>query len=259
MQKVLEGEALGALPKGLRGELLKCFRQIVSNYRQHRWEPSELNGGKFCEVVYTILKGYIDGSYPQRAKKPANFFDDALALSQADKHQFPRSVRIQIPRTLVALYEMRNNRGVGHVGGDIDPNHMDATAVLSMAKWVMAELVRLFHDTDVDTASETVDALVSREIPMIWEVAGRKRVLDPSISLKNQTLLLLYGSTGPVAERELIEWLERKNVGTYRKDVLRPLHKQRLIEYDQPGGKVHLSPVGEQHAEENLPVLTGPT
>lgn len=244
MQKVLEGEALAALPKGLRGELLECFERIVSNYRQHRWEPSELNGGKFCETVYTILKGYIDGSYPQCARKPANFFDDALALSQADKHRFPRSVRIQIPRTLVALYEMRNNRGVGHVGGDVDPNHMDATAVLGMAKWVMAELVRLFHDTDVDIASETVDALVSREVPMIWEVAGRKRVLDPSISLKNQTLLLLYGSTGPVAEGELIEWLERKNAATYRRDVLRPLHKQRLIEYDQPGGKSIFRPLG---------------
>ena len=35
-----------------------------------------------------------------------------------------------------------NNRNVGHVGGDVDPNHMDATGVLAQCNWVMGELVR---------------------------------------------------------------------------------------------------------------------
>ena len=64
---------------------------------------------------------------------------------------------------LFALYEIRNSRGVGHVGGDVDANHMDAEFVLSAAKWVVAELVRLFHSTDVNIATEVVDALVDKD------------------------------------------------------------------------------------------------
>src|SRR2546423_9437344 len=97
--------------------------------------------------------------------------------AETEKKIVPRSIRIQIPRMLVALFEIRNNRNVGHVGGDVDPNHMDAVCVLQMSKWIVAELVRVFHNVDVDTATEIVDTLVERETPLIWEVNGLKRVL----------------------------------------------------------------------------------
>ncbi len=114
----------------LRDELLGAFNEIVKNFRQRRWEPSELNGGKLCEVVYSILRGYVSGKYVARAKKPSNMVDACKKLeTDTDAKAVPRSIRIQIPRMLVALYEIRNNRNVGHVGGDIDPNHMDAMCV----------------------------------------------------------------------------------------------------------------------------------
>lgn len=36
---------LGDIPKGLRKPLLTEFNKILKNYREHRWEPAELNGG----------------------------------------------------------------------------------------------------------------------------------------------------------------------------------------------------------------------
>ena len=128
------------------------------------------------------------------------------ALEQAP-NVVPRSVRIQIPRTLMVLYEVRNNRGVGHVGGDVDPSHMDAVVVLYMSKWVMAELVRIFHGVDTETASVAVEALVDREIPAIWEVNGKKRVLRPRLTMKQKTLLLLYSHPSPVDEDVLVDWV----------------------------------------------------
>jgi hypothetical protein len=107
---------------------------------------------------------------------------------------------------LVALYEIRNNRNVGHVGGDVDPNHMDAVCVLQMSKWIVAELVRVLHNVDTDTATDIVDTLVERETPLIWEVRGRKRVLDTGLKMKPKTLLLLYASNGAVSERDLVAW-----------------------------------------------------
>jgi hypothetical protein len=136
---------LAGVPATLRDELLKALNEVLRNYRERRWEPSELNGGKLCEIVYTILRGHVDGKFPSKASKPANMVDACKGLEQADSKKFPRSIRIQIPRMLIALYEIRNNRGVGHVGGDVDPNLVDATAVVAMSKWTVAELIRVFH------------------------------------------------------------------------------------------------------------------
>jgi hypothetical protein len=164
----------------------------------------------------------------------------------------PRSMRIQIPRMIVALYEIRNNRYVGHVGGDVDPNHMDALCVLQMSKWIVAELVRVLHNVDIDEAGELVDALVERETPLIWEVDGVRRVLDTSLSMRDKTLLLLHAADTPLAERDLVRWIEHTNASVYRRDVLRKAHKTRLLEYDQASGTVTISPRGIELVEDNL-------
>lgn len=245
--------ALSTLPSGLRAALVGSLDEIVRNYRAGRWEPSELNGGKLCEVVYTILRGHADGALPARPSKPKNMVDACKALEGAGAH-LPRSLRVQIPRVLVALYEIRNNRGVGHVGGDVDPNHMDATVVVAMAKWVVAEVIRLFHSVDTATATALVDALVSREVPVVWEVGGKKRVLAANLTIKEKTLLLLYSHTGPASEADLRAWVEHANASVYRRDILRPAHKAKLVEYDTTNGTVELSPVGSQFVEQNLPL-----
>lgn len=241
----------GVLPGTLRDELLAAFGQIVKNFRERRWEPAELNGGKLSEVVYAILKGYADGKYPSKAKKPRNMVDACRKL-ETDAAGAPRSIRIQIPRMLIALYEIRSNRNVGHVGGDVDPNHMDAVCVLQMAKWVMAELVRVLHTVDTDTATEIVDGLVERETPLIWEVNGRKRVLDTSLNMREKTFLLLHASAGAVHESDLVSWIEYTNASVYRRDILRPAHRARFVEYDESSRTVLISPSGIEYVEETL-------
>jgi hypothetical protein len=118
--------------------------------------------------------------------------DACKALEQADSKKFSRSIRIQIPRVLIALYEIRNNRGVGHVGGDVDPNLMDATAVVAMGKWIVAELVRVFHAVSTDKAQELVESLVERTLPVVWKVGETVRVLKPVMPAKDKILMLLY-------------------------------------------------------------------
>ncbi len=245
-------KALGGLPATIRAELLTALGEIVRNFRERRWEPSELNGGKLCEIVYTILRGHVDGTIPVHAAKPQNMVDACRALEKADDKRFPRSVRIQIPRLLVALYEVRNNRGVGHVGGDVNPNAMDARLVLESSKWLVAELVRVFHNLSTDDAVKVVDSLVERTIAVVWDVGPRKRVLQSDLSLREQTLLLLYSAPGPVSEEDLVAWVEPSSAAAYRRDVLRKAHIARLIEYDSAKAMVHLSPKGVEYVEAEL-------
>jgi hypothetical protein len=244
-------DALFVLPATLRKDLLDAFQEIVDNYRQHRWEPSELNGGKLCEAVYTVCVGWLEGgNYAARAKKPGRFPDTCWAM--ADKYQAvpdSRSARILIPRMMMGLYDIRNNRGVGHVGADVDPNHMDATAVLYTAKWLVAELVRLLHTLTTDEATAIVEALTEREVPWVWTHGTKKRVLRTGMTWKQQTLVLLLTEAGDVAEADLMRWLEYKHVANFRGDVLRPMHKTRLIDYDAEDRTVRLLPPGVEAAE----------
>ncbi len=114
---------------------------------------------------------------PSRPQKLRNMVNACRGLETADDSVFPRSVRIQIPRMLIALNEIRNNRGAGHVGGDVNPNEMDSRVVLEMSKWIMAELVRMFHNVTTEEASTVVESLVERTIPVVWVTDGRSRVL----------------------------------------------------------------------------------
>jgi hypothetical protein len=82
--------ALGSLPQGLRAELLQEYAKITRNYRERRWEAAELNGGRFCEIVYTILDGYLNGRYPASASKPKDMKTACDALAQRGKGYGPR-------------------------------------------------------------------------------------------------------------------------------------------------------------------------
>lgn len=219
--------ALAAIPDGLRQPLLAEYQLIVQNFFERRWSPSEMSGGKFAEIAYSIIEGYAASSYPAVPSKPQDFAGACRKLENATN--IPRSFRFTIPRTLSALYEVRNNRGVGHVGGDVDANHMDATYVLSNCSWVMAEFVRVFHQVSVSEAQQIVDGLVEIRTPLIWEGDTVRRVLNPNMLLEKQILLLASTSSGSVAVSDLMKWTDSKSASYFQK-LLKRMHKDRLIE-----------------------------
>lgn len=242
-----------ALPTPLVKNLEKSYTQIITNFAQRRYEPSELNGGKFCEVLLRILEWHTSSpkAYTPLGTKVRDFGQATRRFESLTA--YPDSIRFHIPKIINALYDIRNKRGVGHLAAEVDPNHMDALFVVGSTSWVMAELVRLFHNLSVAEAQEIVEALVSKRISVVWEVAGRRRVLNTDLNYSDRTLLLLYDShPKSLRDETLCEWTEYTNPRVYRTKLLRPLHKKKLIEHDMNSGDVHLSPIGLRHVEENL-------
>jgi hypothetical protein len=246
---IAPGAALSVIPAGLRDPLLGEYRSIVQNFMERRWTPSELSGGKFCEIVYTILDGHAKGAYAASPSKPTSFVNACRALES--NTAVPRSFQILIPRMLPALYEIRNNRNVGHVGGDVNPDYMDSSAVLSMCSWITAELVRVFHGLTTAEAQQLVDSLAERRIPLVWKQGDITKVLDPGIKLGNQMLLLIASSSTPVATEQLLSWLEYKD-RKYFFRTLRQLHKRRLVHLSKDEATVQLLPPGAKYVEHFL-------
>jgi hypothetical protein len=242
--------AFSSLPSTLRDELINEFNKILRNYREGRWEAAELDGGRFSEVAYTVLAGYLaGGQYAARSSKPARF--DAACVQLGNATGYPKSARISVPRVLIALYDIRNNRGVGHVGGDVSANHMDSAFVLHATQWIMAEFVRIFHGTDLATATTIVEALITRESPALWKVGDAVRILQPGMNLSDSTLLLLHGVSISMHEKDLARHLEQDRISNYRR-TLRTLHSKRMIEFNEHDGIVTLSPSGIKRVEERI-------
>jgi hypothetical protein len=215
-----------------------------------------LNGGKFCEVVYTVISGYLNSNFPSQPEKPRNMLVACQNLERIPANQNrvgDRSFRILISRMLPILYEVRNNRGVGHIGGDVDPNFMDASVVYSMASWIMAELVRVFHNVSTEQAQHIVDASVERVIPLVWESGDQKRVLNQKLNAKDSVMVLLYSTSDKIISvQDLFNWVEYKNTTNFKKVILQSLHIERYIEFDKINLTVQLSPKGILAAEEIL-------
>ena len=70
--------------------------------------------------------------------------------------------------------------------------------------------------------------------------------------MKDKVLLVTYHSQGPVREVELFEWVEHSNASVFRREVIRPIHRIKLIEYDKVAKTIEISPVGIEYVERNL-------
>jgi len=240
-------QLLTSIPQGLRDPLIEEYNSIVRNYMERRWSPSELSGGRFCEVVYSILDGHALGSYATSPSKPRDFLSACRALES--QIRAPRSFQILIPRLLPALYEIRNNRGVGHTGGDVDPNLMDASAVLAMASWIMAELVRVYHNLPIAEAQRAVDNFVERRLPVVWTDGNIRRVLDPGLPLKDQIVLLIASCSATVPIDKLFKWTDYQSRAHFNR-ILRTLHKARFVELDEESGTAIILPPGTDYVTE---------
>src|SRR6185437_3956846 len=93
---------------------------------------------------------------------------------------------------LHSIYTIRNKRDAAHLGPDISPNLQDATIVVAVMDWVMAEFVRLYHQVSNAEAQQIIDGLVTREVPVIQMFGDYPKLLKKNVSLPEHTLILLY-------------------------------------------------------------------
>ena len=255
-------QALKSIPKKYRGKIIASYLELKRRHAKAlydaSWDASGLSSGKFCEAVFRFLQYRLTGSSIAFGKHIPNFPDECRKLIQLPQAKGLESLRVIIPRALVFLYTMRGKRGIGHVGGDVEANIIDAATILSICDWVMSELVRVFHGLSLEEAQAVVDSIATRSLPYIWEIAGKKRVLRQDLTYKETTLLLCYSEPDEgILSEDLFSWCEHSNFAVYKSRVLNSLHNDRLIEYDTDNQIVYLSPKGVALVEEEIITDTG--
>ncbi|MBN2541825.1 hypothetical protein JXI42_03085 [bacterium] len=80
---------------------------------------------------------------------------------------------------------------------------------------------------------------------------GTTQKLKKNIPYEDKVLLLLYSQyPNSVLDFSLFEWTRHRHLSYFRRDVLRALQKNNLIEYDEETNQVRLSREGLRKVED---------
>lgn len=168
-QKLLEK----AFPTKHVGAFLLYFAGTVKDFRRGEWGDCIAKAGKFIEAVLKALYVSANHTLPSGRGFKADTLINALAQMAAGSH--PDSVRLTIPRACRFVYDIASNRGGRHDPDEVDPNEMDANAVVTNCSWILAEMIRIATKgaTDLGEAERLVDSLTEKKYPLFEEVDGR--------------------------------------------------------------------------------------
>ena len=245
--------ALSSIPDSLRRRLIKNYSTLKNQSLEGQYDTIGHQAGKLAEVLIRILQNVLTGTHIPLNKSLHNFKAECDRLEHTPKAGSSEGLRVLVPRALIFLYTLRNKRDFGHAGGEVDANEIDALTAMRVADWCICELVRVCHSLPLEDAQLLCDAIAERRLPAIWDILGRKRILDTSLSYREQTLLLLYTDidTGILTE-DLFAWTEHPHRANYRRDVLSKLHDARHIEWDREIEMAIISPTGINKVEEKI-------
>lgn len=243
------------LPEELVDELEKSYEELKENFYTGKHRPQEIEGGRFSEAGIRVCQfetGGVNGStYTALSDDLPPFSNEVHRLRcLPDTHH--DSLRIRIPRVLHSIYDVRNNRDAAHLTSDVDPNLADSKLVVANADWVVAELVRLYHDVGLDEAQARVDGLVKRHVPAIEMFGDTPKVLRPDLASAEQMLLILYhlDERGATTE-EIADWLRIKRTHNARR-TLRDLDQRREIHLDDTDDRAVITRRGIKTVEEEI-------
>ncbi len=234
------------MPADLVATLRTEFRKLHQQYFLGKWEPTQLDGGRFAEAVLRIVQ-YKDTS----AYTPVGTQLNRLQIVQfAERNTvLDDSWRFQIPRLAGLVLDFRNNRNSGHLG-TIDVNEMDSTFVLNAANWIVAELIRLETQMSPADAQAEIKKIIERKVPIIEEIGGRLKCLDPKLDAKTKAVIFCYQKyPGVIVLDDLVDWTEYKNKGVLRNQLL-ALNKEGIIDFRSD--EAQLTRKGVSWVEQNI-------
>lgn len=245
------------IDKEFKDKLLKSYYDIRERYIKalydSTWDSSGLIAGKFCEILLRFLQKELTGVFIPFKDHINNFPDECNKLMKLPKTTGNESMRIIIPRAMQFIYTIRGKRNIGHAGGDINNNEIDATIVYNTATWIFCEIIRIYHSLPIEEAGDLISLLLEKKIPDVWIIENKRRVLRKDLNFKQKTLLLLYSnSSNGVLLENLFSWIEHSNLSYYKRDVLCKLHDERLIEFNKNDEIIYLSPLGAKDVEDNI-------
>ena len=249
MRTIIETQLASKLDATLVKELLDAHAEAKRNFYLGGLRLSAVEGGRFCEAAFRLLQHVTESKYTPLNKTLPKTDDLIFKLSQLDSSKFNDAVRLHIPRSLRLVYDIRNKRDTAHLSDGIDPNLQDATLVVTVIDWVLAEFIRLYHNVSANAASKMVDGIVKRVAPVVQDFNGFLKVQNPKLGVSDHCSVLLYqrGEEGATYD-ELAKWARPPMRANLPRALETLVDKKDFAHFD--GARYFITRRGEQYVEQ---------
>lgn len=174
----------------LAQDLVDEFISQEKRFIQRDWEPSQLDGGQFCEVLARVVYHQDSGTI-NRGKE----FKECLQYLQDEKNPHtikPRRHALHIAKVLGTIWKFRSERGAIHISPDYEANHMDSRFLLEGVRWCFAETLRIFWTRDQERVASAIRELLQFDVPAIGKFEDVLLVQRTDLSASEEILLLLH-------------------------------------------------------------------
>ena len=233
--------------------VVQYFISSTQKFEQGDWDTSLSKAGKFIEATIKMLWIYAGKSLPIKQKDfKAGVFAQKI-IDQVNTSEISEDgVRLEIPRASIFIYDITSNRGSRHDSDEIAPNEMDASTILPMCSWILAELVRFATKKSIDTegAKKIIGSLIERKYPIFEEIDDRVYVDHKKFKSANECGLLILYKVYPnrIAKNKFTDCLKRHN---FKQSAIKFERLSNYIDIDKHDN-ILLRATGRQKAEEIL-------
>jgi hypothetical protein len=178
------------LDQQLTEQLVDEYISQEKRYIQRDWEPSQLDGGQFCEVLSRILY-HVDSGSLNRGK------DGDECLKYVENHQNlhalqPRQTALHLGKVIRTVYKFRSARGAVHISPTYRANHMDSRLVLEGVRWLFAEALRIWWKDDREKVASAIRELIQFDVPAVGKFEDVLMVQRTDLSPSEEILVLLH-------------------------------------------------------------------
>ena len=236
----------------LATQLVGEFVSQERRYIQRDWEPAELDGGQFCEVLARIIYHQDSGNL-SRAKS----FAECVSYVESERvpHAItPRRTALHLVRVLRTIYKFRSERGAVHVSPTYSPNHMDARLMIENVRWAMNETLRVFWTgKDRECVARAIRELLQFDVPCVGVFEDVVLVQRTDLAPEEEILILLHfggeaglsrtelGRYGRCSAASVTRSLQRLEGPDCREIILLSTEKYRLTDLGSRRIREHLA------------------
>lgn len=238
------------LDRFLATQLVDEFVSMERRYIQRDWEPAELDGGQFAEILARILYHHDSGNLDLRR----DFGDCGRYLDndQVTHTIQPRQDAKHIYKVLQTIYKFRSDRGAVHISPTYQASHMDSKFMIEAVRWCMNEALRVFWSGDREAVARAIRELLQFDVPCIGKFEDVIMVQRTDLTIEEEVLVLLHfaGEVG----------FHRRELGAHAKaphqrvsDALKRLESPEFREVvTLPNGALRLTDLGAKRVREKL-------
>ena len=233
----------------LATQLVDEFVKLERRYILRDWEPAELDGGHFSEILARILY-HLDSANLDLGRD----FGECSKYIHNDQvtHRIARDDAKMLFMALTVVHKFRSKRGVGHVSPTYTANHMDARYMMEAVRWAMMETLRVFWTGDREAAAKAVRELLRFDVPCVGKFENVLLVQRTDLHPEDEILVLLhYAGEQGFTRRELGQYaMCAPPAVTKAIDALTSAKRRAVIEI--AGGRFVITDLGNKRLREEL-------